>query len=68
MNPMELKFELVTEPTVKAAIALGAFAGITFVITDSPKAFRIGGCVCIAGLAQIIVTYCTPPLCACATN
>jgi hypothetical protein len=65
---MELKFELATEPAVKAVIAIGTFAGITTVITNSPNKFGISGCVLIAGLALIIGTYCTPPLCAHATN
>jgi hypothetical protein len=65
---MELKFNLATEPAVKAVIAIGAFAGITTVITNSPNVFGISGCVLIAGLALIIGTYCTPPLRARTTN
>jgi hypothetical protein len=63
---MELTFELAAEPAVKAVIAIGAFAGITTIITNSPNAFGISGCVLIAGLALTIGTYRTPPLCACA--
>jgi hypothetical protein len=65
---MELKFKLTTEPAVKAVITIGAFTGITTVITNSPNVFGISGCVLIAGLALIIGTYCTPPLCTHATN
>jgi hypothetical protein len=65
---MELKFELATEPAVKAVIAIGAFASITTVITNSPNVFGISGCVLITSLALIIGTYCTPPLHARATN
>ncbi len=60
--PMELKFELTTEPAVKAVIALGAFAGITCIITDSPNIFGISCCVLVTGLALVISTHCTPPL------
>ncbi len=67
-SPMELKFKLTTEPAVKAVIAIGAFVGITTIITNSPNVFGINGCVLIAGLALINGTYCTPPLCARATN
>jgi hypothetical protein len=63
---MEIKFELATEPACKTtAIALGAFTGITHIISDSPNAFGIGGCVLIGVLALIIGTYTTPPLHAC---
>jgi hypothetical protein len=34
---MEIKFELATEPAAKAIIALGAFAGITCIIINSPN-------------------------------
>jgi hypothetical protein len=40
---MELKFELASEPAVKAAIALGAFAGITSIISNLPNTLGIGG-------------------------
>jgi hypothetical protein len=59
---MEIKFELTTEPACKTAIALGAFAGITPIISDLPNAFRIGGCILIGVLALIIGTYTTSPL------
>jgi hypothetical protein len=62
---MELKFELATEPAVKAAIAIGAFTGITSIITNSPNAFGLSGCVLITGLALIIGTYKMPPLRTC---
>ncbi len=65
---MELKFKLATEPTVKAVIAIGAFTGITCIITNSPNAFGISGCVLIAGLAFNIGTYHTPPLRASTAN
>jgi hypothetical protein len=65
---MELKIKLATEPAAKAVITIGAFTDITTVITNSPNAFGISGCVLIAGLALIIINYCTPPLHACATN
>jgi hypothetical protein len=59
---MELKFKLTTEPAVKAAIALGKFAGITPIISISFNAFGIGGFFLIAGLALIFGTYKMPPL------
>ncbi len=62
---MELKFKLATEPAVKATIALGAFASITRIISNLPNVFGIGGCILITGLALIIGTYKTPPLCTC---
>ncbi len=65
---MELKFELATEPAVKAVIMFGTCSCITTVITNSPNMFGISGCVLVAGLALIIGTYRTPPLCARATN
>jgi hypothetical protein len=64
---MELKFELATEPAVKAVIAVGAFLGITKVITTCPNTFGVSGCVLITGLALLLCTYCTPPLRARAT-
>ncbi len=60
---MELKFELTTEPAVKAAIAIGAFASITHIISNAPNVFGIGGCVLITGLALVTGTYKMPPLC-----
>jgi hypothetical protein len=59
---MEVKFELATEPACKTAIALGAFASITCIISNSPDTFGIGGCVLIGVLSLIIGTYTTPPL------
>jgi hypothetical protein len=61
---MELKFKLATEPAVKAVIVIGTFTGITRIITNSPNVFGISDRVLIAGLAFIISTYHTPPLCA----
>jgi hypothetical protein len=58
---MELKFELATEPACKTAISLGAFTGITTIITNSPNTFGISGCIIIGVLAIIITTYKTPP-------
>jgi hypothetical protein len=65
---MEIKVELATEPAVKAAIVIGAFAGITCIITNSPNVFGISSCVLITGLALVISTHCTPPLCARTAN
>ena len=48
---MEINFELTTEPACKTVIALGAFAGITRIISDLPNAFGIGGCILIGVLA-----------------
>ena len=59
---MEIKFELATEPAVKALIAIGAFSGITTIITTTPNVFGIIGCLLIGVLAIIIGTYKTPPL------
>ncbi len=61
---MELKFELATEPAVKAVIAIGAFTSITRIITNFPNVFGISSWVLVPGLGFIIGTYCTPPLCA----
>ncbi len=65
---MELKLELATEPAIKAVIAIGAFASITRIITNSPNVFGISGCVLINGLALVISTHCTPLLHACTAN
>jgi hypothetical protein len=62
---MELKFELATEPTVKAATAIGAFASITCIISNSPNVNGTGGCVLTPALALIIGTYKMPPLRTC---
>ena len=59
---MEIKFELATEPAVKALIAIGAFAGIMTTITYSPNVYGISACALLAGLALIIGTHHTPPL------
>jgi hypothetical protein len=59
---MELKFELATEPACKTAIALGAFAGMTRIISNSPNLFGIGGCILIDVLDITIGTYQKPPL------
>jgi hypothetical protein len=59
---MEIKFELATEPAVKALIAIGAFAGITTTITYSPNVYGISACALLTGLALIIGTHRTPPL------
>jgi hypothetical protein len=59
---MDIKFKLATEPAIKAIIAIGAFAGITCIITNSPNVFGISGCVLITGLALVIGTHRTPPL------
>jgi Ni,Fe-hydrogenase III small subunit len=64
---MELKFKLATEPAVKAVIAIGAFAGITTIFTNSPNVVGISGCVLIGVLAITIGSYKTPPLCVCST-
>jgi hypothetical protein len=61
---MEIKFKLPTEPAVKAVIAIRAFASITYIITNSPNMFGVSSCVLITGLALVIGTHCTPPLCA----
>jgi hypothetical protein len=60
---MEIKFKLATEPACKTAIALGAFASLIRIISNSPNAFRICGCVLIGVLALIIGTYTMSPLC-----
>jgi hypothetical protein len=65
---MKIKVELATEPAVKAVITIGAFAGITCIITNSPSMFGISGCVLITGLALVISTHSTPPLRACTAN
>ena len=59
---MEIKFDLATEPAGNAVISIGAFSGITTIITTTPNVFGISGCVLIGVLAIIIGTYKTPPL------
>ncbi len=59
---MELKFKLATESAVKTVIAVGAFLGITKVITTCPNTFGVSGCVLITGLALILGTHRMPPL------
>jgi hypothetical protein len=59
---MELKFELTTEPAIKVTIANEAFANITGIISNSPNAFDIDGCIFITALALIIGTYKIPAL------
>ncbi len=65
---MELKLNLTTEPAVKAVIAIGAFASITYIITNSPNVFGISGCVLITGPALTISTHCTTYLRACTAS
>ena len=64
---MELKFELATEPAVKAVIVVGAFLGITKVITTCPNTFGVSGCVLITSLSLFLGTHRMSPLRAHAT-
>ncbi len=59
---MELKFELATEPAVKATIAVGACCAIAHVATHSQNLFGSIAALIIGILAVVIGTYKTPPL------
>ena len=59
---MELKFELATEPAVKATIAVGTCWAISHVATHSQNLFGAITALIIGILAVVIDTYKTPPL------
>ena len=59
---MELKFELATEPAVKATIAVGTYWAIPLVATHSQNLFGTLAALIIGILAIVIGTYKTPPL------
>ena len=59
---MELRFELATEPAIKATIAVGACWAISHVATHSQNLFGSIAALIIGTLAVIIGTYKTPPL------
>ena len=64
---MELKFELATEPAVKATIAVACWA-ISHVATHSQNLFGTLASIIIGILAIVIGTYKTPPLRAIRSN
>jgi hypothetical protein len=60
---MELKFELATEPAVKATITVVACTSIVYVTTHTQNWFGVIAIVIISVISVIIGTYKTPPLC-----
>jgi hypothetical protein len=63
---MELKFEIATEPAVKATITVVACKSIAYVTTHAQNWFGFGVIAAlIFGVISVIIgTYKTPPLCA----
>ncbi len=59
---MELKFELATEPAVKATIAVGACWAFSHVATHTQNLFGTLAALIIGSLAVFIGTYKTPSL------
>ncbi len=60
---MELKFELTTEPAVKATIAVVACTSIAYMTTHAQNWFGVITTLIIGIISVIIGTYKTPPLC-----
>jgi hypothetical protein len=61
---MELKFELITEPAVKATIAVVACTSIAYVTTHTQNWFGVIAALITSVISVIIGTYKTPPFCA----
>jgi hypothetical protein len=61
---MELKFDLATEPAVKATIAIVACTSIAYITTHAPNWFGVITTLIIGVICVFIGTYKTPPLCA----
>jgi hypothetical protein len=59
---MELKFELATEPAVKATIAVVACTSIVYMTTHAQNWFGVITALIIGVISVIICTYKTPPL------
>jgi hypothetical protein len=59
---MELRFELATEPAIKATIAVVACTSIAYVTTHAQNWFEVIGTLIIGVISVIIGTYKTPPL------
>jgi hypothetical protein len=59
---MKLKFELATEPAVKATIAVVACISIAYMTTHAQNWFRDIAALIIGVIGVIIGTYKTPPL------
>jgi hypothetical protein len=60
---METRFELATEPTVKALIALVACISIAYTVTRTNSYIGLLGAVIIGLIAGVLGTSKTPPLC-----
>jgi hypothetical protein len=60
---MELKFELATEPAVKATIAVVACTSIVCVTTHAQNWFGVIAALIIGVIIVIIGKYKTPPFC-----
>ena len=60
---MELKFDLATEPAVKATIAVVACTSIAYVTTHAQNLFGVITALIIGVISVVIGTYKTPPLC-----
>jgi hypothetical protein len=60
---MEQKFNLATEPAVKATIAFVACTSIAYVTTHTQNWFGVIATLIIRVISVVIGTYKTPPLC-----
>ncbi len=58
---MELKFDLATEPAVKATIATVACTSIAYVTTHTQNWFGVIAALIISVISLVISTYKTPP-------
>jgi hypothetical protein len=65
---MELKFELATEPAVKATIAVVACIFIVYLTTHTQNWFGVIAALIIGVISVIIGTYKAPPLCVCKSS
>jgi hypothetical protein len=59
---MELKFELATEPAIKATIAVVACTSIVYVATHAQNWFGVIAALIIGVISVIIGTYKASPL------
>jgi hypothetical protein len=59
---MQLRFELATEPAVKALIALVVCISIAYTVTCTNSYIGLAGPAIIGLIAVVIGTYKTPPL------
>jgi hypothetical protein len=59
---MELKFELATEPAVKATITVVACTSIAYLTTHAQNWFGVIATLIIGVISVIIGTHKTPPL------